>query len=221
MGAGEGVVSAWFASRIKVATITVPFVQKVPGRSVRAFAAAEFHRRIGAGQTAAAEPSALRPGNRRRILAPGDDRHDRRAADRRRNAEVSRRQFAQQARSTDRCALGPAGVRRSLGVQMVRPVAGQQREAARPGDVVVLPLDSHASRPEHAVGQIRAQHRHRLGQHARKRRDEFLRPASRSARAVRNHIASVSRHVDHLRPLPQPSAGKMDQRPILRDGQSV
>lgn len=30
MGAGEGVVSAWFASRIKVATITVPFVQKVP-----------------------------------------------------------------------------------------------------------------------------------------------------------------------------------------------
>ncbi len=29
-GSGEGVVSAWFASRIKVATITVPFVQKIP-----------------------------------------------------------------------------------------------------------------------------------------------------------------------------------------------
>jgi hypothetical protein len=30
MGPGEGVVSAWFASRIKVATVTVPYVQRVP-----------------------------------------------------------------------------------------------------------------------------------------------------------------------------------------------
>jgi hypothetical protein len=30
MGCGEGVVSAWFASRIKVATLTVPYVQQLP-----------------------------------------------------------------------------------------------------------------------------------------------------------------------------------------------
>jgi len=30
MGSGEGIVSAWFASRIKVATVTIPYVQQVP-----------------------------------------------------------------------------------------------------------------------------------------------------------------------------------------------
>ncbi len=104
---------------------------------------------------------------------------------------------------------------------MVRPAVGEQRKAPRAGDVVVLSLDSLASGGEHALGSIRAADRHRVGQHAGKRRGQFLRSAQRPARDVRDHLAGLPRHVDHVRPLPQPSARKMDKRSILRDGKSV
>ena len=58
-------------------------------------------------------------------------------------------------------------------------------------------------------------------QHAGKRRGQLLRAAPGSARAGRDRFGGLPGHVDQLREVPQPSAGKMDQRPVLRHGQPV
>ncbi len=122
------------------------------------------------------------PAGRRRVHPPGVSRHDRRAAHGRRDPGVSGRHVARQARQADRRAAGAAGVRRLLGVQVVRPAAGQQRAAGPAGDVGVLLLDSQPRRGQHAVGPACPRARDRHGQHAGKRRGQLLRPAPGSAR---------------------------------------
>ena len=105
---------------------------------------------------------------------------------------------------------------------MVGPAAGQQREAqARPR--CGRTTTGFGSRwPQNTPwDEFVREHRHRHGQHAGERRGELLRAAPGRARPGRDDVAGVSGHVDRLRQVPQPSAGEMDQRPILRDGQPV
>ena len=53
------------------------------------------------------------------------------------------------------------------------------------------------------------------------RRGELLGDPSRSAGHFRKHGAGVSRHHDHLRALPQSSAGQVDSEGLLRHGEPV
>ena len=204
-----------------------PIQQPVAAEAVRQAPRAQFHRRTGAGQARKPEPASLAAG--RPTTSSSAGRISTRSAccprptkTRSFLADTSRRQ----ARPADRVAAarGPSSstIGPTNGPTCCWSTATSCRRPATPtGHVVLLPLDPQPGRGRHALGLIRPRVDHGHGQHARKRRDQLLRPAPGSARPGRNHHRGLPGHVDQLRPLPQPSAGEVDQRPVLRHGQSV
>ena len=130
VGPGEGAVVAWYASKIAIARITVPYADRKPARGERRgrrpAEAAELHRRAGRQAARPAEPARLAGLRRRGVPPPGLRRHDRPAADGRRGPGLPRRPVARQARRADRRAARAAGVRRLLDLQVVRRADAQQ-----------------------------------------------------------------------------------------------
>ena len=104
-------------------------------------------------QAEVAEPAAVAAVLGRRVHPPGQPRRLRRVADAggsRRLLEGHRRRQAGQA---GRPSARPAGVRRLLDAQVVRPAAGLVAEVAGPGHVVVLPGRPPVGRGQPAVGR--------------------------------------------------------------------
>ena len=120
-----------------------------------------------------------------------------------------------QAGEADRRAAGAAGVRRLLGVQVVGPAADLDAAAAAAGDVGVLPVRPPERGRQQAVGPLRPRHPDRPAAAPAERGGQLLRPAQGRRRPDRGDGGHVPGHVDHLLPLPQPSAGEMDPGPVL------
>ena len=93
----------------------------------------QLHRPSRLRQAAHAAHAAVRPVFRRRLPPPRLPRRARPAADAGGGAPLPRRRPAGQARPAHRRLAGTAGVRRLLGVEMVRPAAqrGESRSTAR------------------------------------------------------------------------------------------
>ena len=84
----------------------------------------QLHRRTGQRQAAEAPHPAQRDLQRSGLLAAGDDRHHRRAADRGRISGLSRRQVARQAGKACRSPPGAQGLCRNLGHEVGRAAHG-------------------------------------------------------------------------------------------------
>ncbi len=93
IGPGEGSVVAWFASKLAIARITVPYgdgLRPVEGGR-RPAEAEELHRRAGRQATGEAQPARLARLRRRRVPPPSHRRHDRPAPLGRRDPGLPRR----------------------------------------------------------------------------------------------------------------------------------
>ena len=176
-GPGEAAISAWYLSRIVTARITSPFPNRIdPAVYARAPRANFIDGLVLTKlQELNIEPSPL----------SSDTEFIRRAyldaagilPDAGRGPRVPGGHAPRQARAPDRRAARASGVRRLLGLQVVRPAARLEQEPAVERDVVVLQLDPRERGRQQAVGPDGPRDPHRLGQHARERRGQLLRPA--------------------------------------------
>ena len=161
-GPGEAAISAWYLSQIVTARITSPFPNQIDPAVYARAPRANFIDELVLTKLAELniEPSPLSsdtefirrayldaagilPGAGRGPCVPGG--HARR-----------------QARAPDRRAARASGVRRLLGVQVVRPAAGVEQEPALERHVVVLQLDPRERGGQQAVGPDGPRDPHRL-----------------------------------------------------------
>ncbi len=176
-GPGEAAISAWYLSKIVTARITSPFPNHIDAAVYARAPRANFIDGLVLTKLSELniEPSPLSSDTefiRRAYLdaagilpAPDEIR-----------AFLSDTRADKRAR-LDRRAARAFGVRRLLGVQMVRPAARLEQEPALERHVVVLQLDPLERGRQQAVGPDGPRAPHRLGQHARERRGQLLRAA--------------------------------------------
>ena len=100
IGPGEGAIVAWYASKLAIARVTVPYEGQPAraGSDRRSPQTAELHRRTDRQATGAAQPAAFAGVQRRRVRAPRLRRHDRPPAHDRRSPGLSRRRVTIPAR---------------------------------------------------------------------------------------------------------------------------
>ena len=145
-GNGEGSIVAWYLSKNVVASVTSPFENRLPADT---FAKADRRNFIDdhileklrhlnvPPSPVCSDGEFLRRASLDTIgLLPTADEARAFLADR----------AARQARPADRAAAQPAGVRRLLVVQVVRPAAGLQCAAAAQGGRIVLEVDPQTRR---------------------------------------------------------------------------
>ncbi len=130
VGHGEAAIKAWYLSNNAIATVSVGYEKPVAREAFAEAPRQNFIDELVLAKLENLNVPAFAAGRRRRVPPPGVRRHDRPAAHGRGDQAVSRRPLGRQARTTDRRAARAARVRRLLGLQVVRPAAGQQREAA-------------------------------------------------------------------------------------------
>ena len=170
---------------------------------------------------AALRISAVAAVHRRRVHPPGVPRRCRHPADAGGSREVPRRHVAdKRAKLIDALLERPEFVD-YWAYKWSRPAARLDAQAAAAGDVGVLPVHPPERGRQQAVGPLRPRHPDRHGQHAAERRGQLLRPAQGRTDLTETTSRHVPRHVDHLRPLPQPPAGEVDAGPVLGDGEPV
>src|SRR5687768_4697277 len=104
---------------------------------------------------------------------------------------------------------------------MVGSLVGEWNTTAAGRSEGFLFVDSPARERESSMGRIRPANRTGAWQQHRKWCNQLLRAASRRRVDDREYQPGVSGAIDRLREVPQPSSGKMDQRPVLRDVEPV
>ena len=141
-GSGEAAITLWYASRVLYARMSVPYANQVDPAVYTKFQRHNYIddlvlAKLKALNIAPSGPASDATFIRRAYLdaagiLPTSEEVEDFLAD----------QVAGQARETDRPSAGARRVRGLLGLQVVRPAAGLQPQAARQRHVVVLQLDS-------------------------------------------------------------------------------
>ena len=105
VGHGEGVLSAWYASKVAVAAVSSPFYKAVPADVFANAPRRKFIDELVLDKLRSSEHSSVAAGGGRRVLAPHVHRHHRHPAHGGRNPLVSGRHRCGQARQVDRGIL--------------------------------------------------------------------------------------------------------------------
>ena len=168
-GQGEGTITAWFLSRLSIATITVPYEQAVNTAAFTTFQPRNFidERVIEKLHELNVPPSPRCT----------DEEFIRRAFIDTIGVLPTPEEtlaFLADKGSSKRDALVEALLKRP---ELERPAAGEQQQAAGHPDVELLPVDPAQRGAEYTVGRVRARAGDRHRQHAGERRGQLFHPA--------------------------------------------
>ena len=176
-GFGEGTITAWYLSKLSIATITAPFDQVV---KPELFASAKPRNFIDERVLEKLRELNMPPSP----LCSDEDFIRRAFIDTIGVLPLPEetRAFLTDKSASKRDALNreaaeAARVRRLLELQVERPAAGEQRQAARHQHVELLPMDSPPCGARHAMGRHRARPDDRDRQHAGEWRGQLLHAA--------------------------------------------
>ena len=223
IGPGEGAVVAWYASKLAIARITVPYEASRPrsgdvadSRKPRNFIDEQVDKQL-ARLNLPASPACTDAEFVRRAYVdtigrlPEVDEVRAFLAD----SSPARRDalIEEPAQATRVCRL--------LDLQMVRLADAQRHAASTRGAQDLLSVDPQAGGRRHALGPVRPRDHHGDRRERRGRADELLRAQPVSRGHDRKRLSGVPGAFDRLRQVPQPPARKMDQRPVLRHGEPV
>ncbi len=223
IGPGEGAVVAWYASRLAIARVTVPYDNKTPAkndivdkRKPRNFIDEQVDKQL-TRLNLPASPACTDAEFVRRAYVDTIGRPP----------EVDEvKAFLADGSATKRDALIESLLKRPefadywtykwsdllmLSGTRLRPAGAQD----------LLSMDPQASGRWGAVGPVRPGDRHGNRREHRRRPHQFLCTLPVSRRHDRKRLSGVPRPVHRLRQVPQPPAREMDQRPVLQHGKPI